>query len=279
MALITDNTSILETGSSKGQDFVAQGKRQNGDLWYLVIDGHGKNKVIDALRNLDYLNIMEMEEPATIISKKVKELGNTFRSGATLSIVIITPTKMDCYWCGDSTIKIWKDNVEIFASKDHNYTNPDEVRRMNELGHKSVDDWAISVIDDKTLTMIRAPYYLIETVVNDCGQTLHDTLNMTSALGHNGKTGDMISHAEVRLEEGASYDMVAATDGLWDMVHPGDNINMYRDAIDITDFAKMRWMQEWCYRFPENPDQMTTMDDQMDDIGVAVWKGRVYHLD
>lgn len=279
MALITNTTSILETGSGKDQDFVAQGKRQNGDLWYLVIDGHGKNTVIDALRNLDYLVIMEMAEPATIISKKIKEIGNTFKSGATLSIVIITPTKMDCYWCGDSTIKIWKDNIEIFASKDHNYTNPDEVRRMNALGHKTVDDWAISVIDDKTLTMIRAPYYIIETVVNDCGQTLHDTLNMTSALGHNSKTGDMISHKEILLEEGASYDMVAATDGLWDMVHPGDNINMYRDAIDITDFAKMRWTQEWCYRFPENPDQMTTMDDQMDDIGVAVWKGRVYHLD
>lgn len=279
MALITDNTSILETPSIKGQDFVAQGKRQNGDLWYVVFDGHGKNKVIDALRNLDYLTIMESYEPANIISKQVKELGDTFKSGATMSIIIITTAKIECYWCGDSTIKIWKDNVEVFASKNHNYTNPDEVRRMCELGYKTVDDWTITVIDDKTLTMERAPYYIIETIENDCGQILHDTLNMTSALGHNGKTGDMISHAEILLEEGASYDMVAATDGLWDMVHPGDNINMYRDAMDVTDFAKARWTQEWCYRFPGYPDQMTKMNDQMDDIGVAVWKGRAYHLD
>ena len=279
MALITNHSSILETPAIKGQDFVAQGKRQNGDLWYVVFDGHGKNTVIDTLRNLDYLTIMESADPATQIRKKINELDNTFKSGSTMSVVIVSPSKIDCYWCGDSTIKIWKDNVEVFASKDHNYKNPEEVRRMNDLGYTTVDDWTITVIDDKTLTMERAPYYIIESIVNEDDVTLNDTLNMTSALGHNGKTGSVISHSEILLEEGASYDMVAATDGLWDMVHPGDNINMYRDAMDITDFAKGRWKQEWCYRFPGYPDQMSSMNDQIDDIGIAVWKGSAYHVD
>lgn len=279
MALITNNTSILETASAKGQDFVAQGKRQNGDLWYLVIDGHGRNTVIDALRTLDYLTIMESLNPANIIKQKVNELGDTFKSGATMSIVIISPEKMNCYWCGDSTIKIWEKGKNIFTSKNHNSTNPEEVNRIETLGFEQVDDWSIEVLDDKTLTMVSTPYYILDSRLGDNGRYLQDTVNMTNVLGHNEKTGSVISHAEISLKEGVDYDMVIATDGLWDMVHPGDNIDMFKDALDITEFAKKRWTQEWCYRFPGHPDQISSMNDQMDDIGVAVWKGRAYHLD
>lgn len=278
MALTTINTSILETSCGKGQDFVAQGKKSNGESWYVVLDGHGTDKVINALRKLDYLTIMDSKDPASIIDKYVKNMGDTFKSGSTMSIVIISPYKISCYWRGDSTIKIWGDGVEVFASENHNSNNPSEVERMEMMGITTVDSWAPKIIDDKTLTMVSVPYYILHTTTNDNGGILYDPLNMTNAMGHNGKTGGEISQAHIDLIPGKNYCMVAATDGLWDVLYDGDEIYKYGNAMDLTELATRRWKQEWRYVYPGSSDQITRIP-KGDDIGIAFWKGETHHLD
>jgi serine/threonine protein phosphatase PrpC len=272
MEITSMQSSILETSLGKGQDFVAQGKKTNGDLWYLVMDGHGKNMVIDALRKLNYMNIMENDNPARIINDYVDQMGDTFNSGATLSLSIISPTEIKCYWKGDSTIKIWRDNEEIFVSENHNMHNATEAARMESQSIPTQDSWAPTVLSDTTLTMAKSIYYIFNTILMDNGTHAHDMLNMTNSLGHNGKTGNSISEACIKLSAGAKYEMVMATDGLWDMVHADDKIYTFNDASDLTNFAKHRWKQQWRYVFNGHPDQITRIP-QGDDIGIAIWKG------
>lgn len=272
MEITSMQTSILETSSGKGQDFVAQGKKTNGDLWYIVMDGHGKNTVIDALRKLDYIDIMEKDNPARAINDYVDKMGETFNSGATLSLVIISPKEIKCYWKGDSTIKIWSDKEEIFASKNHNMHNVDEVDRMKALGISTIDSWSPKVLGDATLTMVPAKYYVFNTIIHDNGTPYNDILNMTNSLGHNGKTGNSISEACIYLEPDIKYTLVMATDGLWDMVHTDDKIYDFNDATKLTEFAKKRWAQEWIYVFEGYPDVIQTLP-QCDDIAIAIWKG------
>ena len=274
MEITSMQSSILETSSGKGQDFVAQGKKTNGDLWYLVMDGHGKNKVIDALRKLDYITIMENSNPARTINNYVDKMGDTFNSGATLSLVIISPTQINCYWKGDSTIKIWRDGKEIFVSENHNRDNASEVSRMTREGIMSEPAWTPKVIDDTTLTMIPASYYIFNTVIQDNGKVIRDILNMTNSLGHNGMTGNSISEACIKLNKGATYDLVIATDGLWDMVHSQDKIHEFNDATSLTEFAINRWTQEWTYIFEGYPSEQKKIPSA-DDIGIVIWKGLI----
>ena len=275
MELVTDHISILETPSEKGQDFVAQSKRSNGDLWYIVCDGHGSNKVIDHLRTIDLCSIMENENPARLITESVEKLGDTFNSGATMTIVIISPKSIRCLWCGDSTLKIWADGHEIYSTKNHNSDNPEEVKRMQDMNIETNESWCIKVLDDNSLTMEKSNYYLLDSISQDGKTKLYDKLNMTSSLGHNGKTGTHIEEATIIMQPGIYYTMVAATDGLWDMVHKDDNINTMVSATELTEFSLRRWCQEWCYKFPGYEDQYTKIQNSKDDIGVATWRGSV----
>ena len=255
MELVTDHISILETPSEKGQDFVAQSKLSNGDLWYIVCDGHGSNKVIDHLRTIDLCSIMENENPARLIAESVEKLGDTFNSGATMTIAIISPKSIRCLWCGDSTLKIWADGHEIYSTKNHNSDNPEEVKRMQDMNIETNESWCIKVLDDNSLTMEKNNYYLLDSISQDGKTKLYDKLNMTSSLGHNGKTGTHIEEATIIMQPGIYYTMVAATDGLWDMVHKEDKIHEFNDASSLTEFAIKRWTQEWTYVFEGYPSE------------------------
>ena len=275
MELITTHSSTLETQSEKKQDYVAHGKRSNGDLWYLVCDGHGGNKVIEHIRQLDLCNIMENSNPATLIAESVDKLGDTFNSGSTMTIAIVTPSSIRCMWCGDSTLKIWGDGREIFSTKNHDCTHAEEVKRLQDKNIETNEGWSIELIDNKALTMVKKQYYLFDKITSDGTNYLYDKLNMTSSLGHNGKTGTIIEEDTITLCPGVNYTLVAATDGFWDMICKDDNINDMVSASELVGFSIKRWSQEWCYKFPGYEDQYSNIGNSRDDIGVATWRGSV----
>ena len=76
------------------------------------------------------------------------------------------------------------------------------------------------------------------------------------------------------MQPGIYYTMVAATDGLWDMVHKEDKIHEFNDASSLTEFAIKRWTQEWTYVFEGYPSEQKKIPGA-DDIGIAIWKGLI----
>tara|TARA_Y100000591_G_C21772965_1_gene666599 strand:- start:312 stop:1148 length:837 start_codon:yes stop_codon:yes gene_type:complete len=278
MALFTEHSSTLETPSDKNQDFVSTCKTSNGDLWYMVFDGHGKDTVINYLRKLDFLNIMEKKNPVEEIDSCIKKLDDTFNSGSTMSLVKITPYKISCYWRGDSTIKVWENKNVIFESESHNSSNESEHSRMCLRGIATNDGWAIKVLNETTLTMEPSKYYILEHQIDNNGKQKVDALNMTNCLGHNNKTGGHIHEKHIELYPDKSYDVITASDGFWDMTCDKDDVLRYSDAIELTKFVKQRWEQEWIYTFPGSEDRKNTIPGR-DDIGIAKWSGNVVHLD
>lgn len=276
MTITTYENTTHYIAADKGQDFVVRGKLSNGSLWYAVFDGHGTDQVIDELRKVDFNTVMETKNPAKVIEDIVSNLGDTFRSGATMSIVIISPTTISCYWRGDSTIMVWGDNAEVFTSENHNSTSTSEMDRITSIGKEIIYAWAPKIIDKYTMTMVKSPYFVLDSRENnlDPSKPLRDMLNMTNSLGHNNNTQGAISEHHINLIPGVNYCMIAASDGLWDIVAPQDNLLMFRNACDIVDFAHHRWKQQWTYVYPGYEPKITKLP-RVDDIGVAMWRGTI----
>ena len=269
MEIFTKNSSISERPDVKNQDLIINGKLKNGSIWYLVADGHGKNTVISKLRNLDYCKIMENKDPVEEINKEINSLPNTFNSGSTISIVIISNEKISCYWRGDSTIKIWEDSKKIFESENHDDTNEKEVSRMKDLDVPTIDSWCPKIISTDTLTMIRKKYFVLD-VEQSTGKV--DQVNMTNCIGHNNKSYGKTQEYHITMKPSVEYTTIVASDGLWDIVAPTDNLQDFNEATDICHFALERWNQEWNYEFPGEETVKQKLGGK-DDISVALWKG------
>ena len=272
MSFTTIHTSTIETPASKNQDMVLTGKLPNGNIWYIVADGHGNNTVIDKLRSLNYLEIMLNGKPVDIIYEEINKITNTFNSGATISLVMISSTTISMYWRGDSTIKVWADNVQVFESENHDDSNAGEVERMNNMGIRKIESWAPKVLSGDTLTMVRKNYFVVG---RDNNTGALDKLNMTNCVGHNNCALGNTDEHHIEMIVGVDYKVVAASDGLWDIVAPDDSINEYSSSTSLSDFAIMRWGQEWNYAFPGHPTVKNRLDSR-DDIGVAMWVGGIF---
>lgn len=271
MERFTSETSFADFPSANNQDMVIVGKKRNGDLWHLVVDGHGRNIVIDKLREMNYLDVMEAENPVDIIYDEIAKIADTFGSGATISVVIISEEKISCYWRGDSTIKVWKGDNEIFASENHDDSSESEVKRMSDRGVSTQASWAPKIISSTNLTMVQKNYFILD----EKGATgVKDRVNMTNCLGHNNKTGGATSEHHINIVPGFTYTMVVGSDGLWDVIAPEDNLLAYDTATQMGEHSLMRWEQEWNYEYPGSETIISKLGSR-DDICVALWKGGV----
>ena len=113
MVSLADNLSNINQGTlqsfskqSRGdQDFVITGSCDDYD-WIVVCDGHGKRLVSDHIRTLNWKSLIERDTFFEDLGKEIINLGDTANSGTTFSVVKIYSDRYECYWVGDSTIKI-----------------------------------------------------------------------------------------------------------------------------------------------------------------------------
>ncbi len=273
---MTDYQGVLETQQDKGQDFTVRGKLRNGNIWFAVFDGHGTNTVIDTIRGLDFNEVMENANPALEIQNIIEKIPDSFRSGATMSIVIICEDRIRCFWKGDSTIKIYKNDEEHYVSKNHDSQNDDEAKRISEMDIKTVSNWRTEILGPSTITMVQSPYYSLSySQEKGCW----DQTNMTNCLGHNSHLGSFIEEKVIHLQPNEKYSVLLASDGFWDIVSKQDvHIPRMNDCHELTEFAKQRWKQDWTYEYPGHPSQVTKFEPA-DDIAIAFWKGRYIPLD
>lgn len=270
--LVTNNFKSSETQVDSKQDMVRIGNLNDGTKWIAVADGHGGDKVINCLRIADWNDIMSEENPEDIIYPLIESLGNTSGTGATLSLVKINKNCIKCWWIGDSTIQIYEDNKKIFHSIEHNIYNPDEVERMNSMNIKKETQKKMEVLSETNITMTTMEFFHFGSKFNN-----RDTINMSNSLGHNQLTGKFIQKECITIEKGKLYNIIVASDGLWDMILPSDEeyIGQY-NAEELSELALKRWNQEWLFiskSGKEIPNQKIPCGD---DVGIATWNGYVF---
>jgi serine/threonine protein phosphatase PrpC len=284
----------------KGQDFVITGKYENENKdesfsWIVVADGHGSSLVIDALRKLQWASLINSNAMETEIFIKMRQLGDTMGSGATLSIVRIYSTYVECYWIGDSLIKIFRNDDEIFYSRPHNFENFNELCRMKTNNVQIETLWVLRPFDPITITLQKDAYFLFR----DFTSNRFDKINMTRSLGHSGLTGYKFDYTRIEFKvpeqnvlnnDKTIYKIVVASDGLWDVFSESveDHIIISNNETlsnELVDIAYGRWKQDWdfikpmCASINYSNINMNMNNIQRfsrtDDIAVCTWVGEI----
>jgi serine/threonine protein phosphatase PrpC len=275
----------------KAQDYSTHGFSydKTGKFHFIVVcDGHGTqfnfttnkktNKIIDAFYSDFNAPIWsdilkgEKDEINDKLTDYISNLGDTTGIGTTFVGVKIYDTHYDVFWIGDSSIWIYENNNRVFENKTHNYNNPEEMNRMT-VEHKNVpilDSDDIKKINDNTLLKVSVKYFQF---------SFRDKIAMTHSLGHEGITGNFISHNRYNKKPGKHYKIIASSDGFTDMVDPlispADKRfieNNEHSAEDYTKYAEKMWKKKWDFQVPGYAKiKQSFLKDDYDDIAVELF--------
>ena len=249
--------------------------------WLVVCDGHGKGKVLNILSKFEWGYYIEkyeddidklIEELKTILSKT-----NNFRDGSTCSIVKIYEDKIVAHTIGDSMVAI-KINDKYYYTKNHDANNHDEIERITHMGSRISDTWKSDILGETKLTMKVGKYFHF---INPLNENISDTLAMTRSLGHNIYTQFPILNKfdtlTINTNKSDKIIIIAATDGLWDVVYNPEKIldDFEKDGYDSTALDRLmnrteeKWCQTWDYVFEGNSSKNKFPNP--DDIGISVY--------
>ena len=111
--------------SNSKQDFTTSGRyvhlknSKESFSWIVLADGHGPNTVIDIIKKINWSSFVKMnsvEKMNEHINQLMKQQ-LTSCSGCTLSIVKIYDDHFDCYYIGDSEIRIKASTTYMWDSR------------------------------------------------------------------------------------------------------------------------------------------------------------------
>tara|TARA_B100000927_G_scaffold274354_1_gene253501 strand:- start:2599 stop:3552 length:954 start_codon:yes stop_codon:yes gene_type:complete len=269
------------------QDWVIKGSNTKF-RFIVVLDGHGKGNVINHLKTLDWNKILIENEYADQVLLSINEflscdkngkIADNFRDGSTCSIVKQYDTYIECYTIGDSQVGI-KINDKYFYTVNHDADNTDEVKRLSKEYDISITDtWKGRILNNTDMTMIPGKYFDFPNTY----RSSTDRIAMTRSLGHNyGNKFSTLQQFEIfRIDYTQEDDVViiAATDGLWDVVHDKNNIleTFYNEAKAVSGNTALtrlinrtenKWMQKWNYCWKSKIVEQTKIPNP-DDIGIA----------
>ena len=268
-------TQALRQNKS-AQDFVTNGRNideEGGEFLYIVVaDGHGnglnKDKVINFIRyDYDWKTHLKDKNWYEAFNMALTEQGDTENSGATLSVVRIYEDHFDCWWIGDSSIRIYDEEGEFWRTKDHSSTNQEEIERLKQMGYKILDDQTPLILTPTTITMV--PACRVEFGPRE-------RIGMTHTLGHNKKSGDFICYKNHKREKNVSYRIIVASDGFWDVVHNIDVANFidrsnFHNADKLLWWCWRKWTQEWNYQWNGKCQKTKFPEWNIDDIAISVF--------
>ena len=258
------------------QDFATSGTSDDGSFMYIVSsDSHGrgseKSFFIDLFSKLSWREILQKENFFDLIQNEIKKK-NTHQFGSTLSVCKIFADRFEVFWVGDSTTKIYKDSVEIWKSKDHDYNNEEEIERIQNIDTfiKFKDARDVVAISPTKIQKVKSKVFYFGDSYKP------DTINMTHSLGHNQNTGDFISHETIPREENGNYKVVTGSDGFWQVMSESDSIyigSQWADSQTLVNMADHRWRQGWKLD-DENGKEWSNIkfpEWNIDDVCVACW--------
>ena len=240
----------------------------NKDYKYLIImDGHGPGKCITKLKEMNWSVIIDKSSAKEILTAINREILINCPllkgDGSTISIVKIYSNKIQVYWLGDSQVHLQVDG-NYYKTNNHNTSNPDECARETKI--VTLND-TFNVVSATGCTVKKGTYFMLS---ND------DILTVSRSLGHNFVTYQQFEEMEIPLLPTSTFKILAATDGLYDMLYEEDPLNMYPDytAEDFTNLAKMRWKQTWAIQNGPGVGDIfyQSFEQDMDDIAVIVYE-------
>lgn len=285
---VTSGVAIKLLGSK--QDWVIKG--QNDLFKYLVVlDGHGKGSVVEQLIKLKWNDLLltHNERPDHLLAA-INEyiilgpysftlLADNFRDGSTCSIVKMFESHIECYTIGDSQVGI-KINNNYFYTKNHDLDHEEDVNRLKEDKNVVITEtWKGKVLNDNDITMVKGKYFDHPTPFDD----KKDCIAMTRSLGHNyGKHFSTLQEFELFRIDYTSDDnvtIIAATDGLWDVVHDKNAIlskfeeesithNAHTAITRLMNRTENKWTQKWNYYWEGKLAEQTKFPNP-DDIGIG----------
>ena len=258
----------------------------------VILDGHGKGNVVNKLKGLDWNTILleHNERPDHLIlnineylsidnSTSTSKPADNFRDGTTCSIVKMYDTYIECYTIGDSQVGI-KINDNYFYTTNHDADNKDEVTRLaRDDSVIMLDTWKSEILNDNDITMVKGKYFDFPVANND----KKDRIAMTRSLGHNynDKFSTLQEFEIFRIDYTKNDDVIiiAATDGLWDVVHDKNLIldTFHEEAKTVKAHIALtrlinrtenKWTQKWNYYWEGELKEQTRFQNP-DDIGIG----------
>ena len=256
------NQTAVSLQSGSGQDFSQVGKV--GDIyWGVVCDGHGSDRCIHQIRNMDMNEFAVAPNPILAMSEKL--YGDTYYSGSTACFVRRQGNKIEIFNAGDSSAILYVNGDMVTKTTGHTFLNPKEVERTKPFIRRIKDVKGPFPISDERVENIPSPAGVF---IN--GEELVPSM----ALGHNNITGLDPEYIEWNVSEFDVVRIVIMSDGVSDMLVTTET----GTANEIVDLAHSRWKQQWKYKYMHagrEYDGLTTYGDQIDDMSCVVMEDRV----
>jgi serine/threonine protein phosphatase PrpC len=266
-------TTSIKQNTSK-QDFIKSGSaidENNIEYDYIVLaDGHGsrinKDIVIDFIRNYDWDTKLKYKNWYKTFTIEFEEIvPKSGGSGSTLSVVRIYKDIFECWWIGDSSIRLYENSEEIWKSLDHDACNRQEHAKLIKKGYNLKSEHKPYVLTPTSITMV--PSYRII-------MASQDKIAMTRCLGHKNMTGNEIEFAVIPRNTDSRYKLVVGSDGLWDLVCNTDTSFLASEDTDakiLMEWIYCRWLQEWMYVHISGNQKITFPNWNRDDICIGVF--------
>ena len=234
----------------KKQDFVWEAI-QNGILYSIVADGHGKSVVVNWLKSKSdeyFISICDETKPTETLEKHLLEEAHTFDSGACISIIRTNMnTNVEVFNLGDTMTQIYKNGEKIAQSESHNWNNLSEYERKINEGATFSNELMMARLPEITnnphITMIKG---------QRCNHTSSTNLQITRAMGHSGNTGSNYGYLSIDFARDDDIKIITASDGVWDVVHENESLATYSTAAELVNFAAHRWCANWNYVHHDN---------------------------
>lgn len=236
--------------------------------WIVVIDGHGNNSCIEAIKESNMSSIMESVNPATalnniVLADKTTTDSNKLASGATFIAARLTQTKfnieVEIFHVGDSTGIIFVNDKQIYITKPQNSSHSKQMLHLVEKGiilsndaiHE--DGLGFDVINHNTLLSRKNSYVKLLTKYSSSGSIY---MGPSNSLGHLDLYGntlyvDIIHYTFLKTD---NIKILLMSDGVTDVINVGHDkiFNNAKSSTAILNEAEYRWKQRWSYILDNN---------------------------
>ena len=292
----TDELSILWCSDSHGGQIDKKSKVIR-DFLNSIPD----KKWVEYVSQEDFYKGDMDEETGTFKSQLFRDIaanGPYKDTGATLSIVTITPTHIVCYRVGDSPIYVFRDGENILYS-DHDEEWETDLKEFKQRNYFDFDIHpkcsnkngvidAPDVIAVSAKVMTRKPSYYVYW---DCGSAT----NMSRGIGHN-KLETYEKRVKKAILENKSImpsvpnwtmtktiiervpeskeKIIVASDGVSAVCGEFDYpfMSSAETAVDIMEVAYDRWKQNWVFKVEGYANQYNRIPDwNRDDMAIVTW--------
>ena len=241
-----------------GQDMAFDGGNEKVK-WIVAGDGHGYGKVVEEARKFNWNQLenkdLSVQEILQEFLDNEKVSGpKTFDDGMSLSVVRVffendNQRKIELSWIGDSSIWVSKVNTNsplFFNDPGHGGQYVIHSSLQDLVTKKSAVNFEI--LDDENAKAVTDFYFHFQSPDNSDDK---EVINMTGAIGHRKLTYHPFFTQNLLVESDEKIIIRVASDGLWNVLHPGDRITLLSNpeysSEKLSGIALKRWNQFWNY--------------------------------